>query len=151
MKNNEIKVDGIMLVQQNYLEKKMAEAERKAIMKRNRKAKRYSKKCARERIGKRIEKAIAILGIASFITALSVAGCSAMGNPRYAIPVNNGNGIHYEYVTELECTVTEVTDTLVTVLYNGNLYDFFGYGYEVGEQIIRQFTDNWEIVGVVEE
>lgn len=70
---------------------------------------------------------------------------------RYAIPSETtSKGMHYVYVTERICEVTEITADYVTVDYNGNEYSFFGYGYEVGEKIICQFTDGWEIVGVTE-
>lgn len=60
------------------------------------------------------------------------------------------NGTYFVYVTERICEVTEINNDLITVEYNGNLYDFFGYGYEIGEQITCQFTTGMEIVGVVE-
>ena len=60
------------------------------------------------------------------------------------------DGNYFVYVTERICEVTEINNDLITVEYNGNLYDFFGYGYEVGEQITCQFTTGMEIVGVVE-
>jgi hypothetical protein len=48
--------------------------------------------------------------------------------------------------------VTEVTDTQVYVVYKGNEYSFYAYKaeLEVGDEIVCQFTDNWEIVGVTE-
>lgn len=60
------------------------------------------------------------------------------------------NGNYFVYVTERICEVTEINNDLITVEYNGNFYDFFGYGYEVGEQIVCQFTNGMEIVGVTE-
>lgn len=60
------------------------------------------------------------------------------------------NGNYFVYVTERICEVTEIENDLITVEYNGNLYDFLGYGYEVGEDIVCQFTNEMEIVGVVE-
>jgi hypothetical protein len=60
------------------------------------------------------------------------------------------NGNYFVYVTERICEVEEINNDLVTVEYKGKLYDFFGYGYEVGEEIICQFTNNWEIIGVTE-
>lgn len=76
----------------------------------------------------------------------------AKSEPRYAIAREQGNGIHYTYVTERKCVVTEVTDTQVYVAYKGNEYCFYAYEteLEVGDEIICQFTDAMEIVGVVE-
>lgn len=68
---------------------------------------------------------------------------------RYAVPYDNG-AYHYTYVTERICTVTETTNNLITVDYKGNLYSFYGNGYKAGEKIVCQFTDDWQIVGVVE-
>lgn len=79
-----------------------------------------------------------ILGVFKIINA----------EPRYAKASESEN--HYVYVTERVCKVTEITEDYVTVEYDGKEYDFFGYGYEVGEEIICQFTDGWEIVGVCE-
>lgn len=71
--------------------------------------------------------------------------------PRYAIASTRQiNGEHFIYITERVCEVYEINDDLITVEYQGNLYDFFGDGYEVGETIVCQFTDAMEIVGVVE-
>ena len=66
--------------------------------------------------------------------------------PRYV----KADGNCYVYVTEKLCEVTEVTSNYITVSYKGNEYSFHGYDYEVGQEIICQFTDEMEIVGVVE-
>lgn len=60
------------------------------------------------------------------------------------------NAQNYVYVSERICTVTDITEDCITVCYNGNEYAFFGYGYEEGQQIICQFTNDMEIVGVTE-
>lgn len=77
---------------------------------------------------------------------------SATREPRYAVATaeKQTNGHWYVYVTERICEVTEISGDIVTVEYDGQLYAFFGYGYKVGQKIVCQFTDDWEIVGVVE-
>ena len=65
----------------------------------------------------------------------------------YAIPCENGNGIHYEYVTDKVCTVTEINDNLITVeTREGNLYEFYGTGYKVNDKIICVFNKSNEII-----
>ena len=64
--------------------------------------------------------------------------------------VQQPNGNYFVYVTERICEVEAINNDLITVEYNGNFYDFFGYGYEEGQTIICQFTNSMEIVGVVE-
>lgn len=60
------------------------------------------------------------------------------------------NGNYYVYVTERICEVVEINNDLITVEYKGDLYDFFGDGYTVGDKIVCQFTKGMEIVGVTE-
>jgi hypothetical protein len=127
---------------------------RNEIAERNAKATAYSESVQNRRRQSKhflvnICKGIAVVGV-TFVTITACVLAVAKAEPRYAIPSNNTSGFHYTYVTERYCTVTEITGDLITVAYNGNLYDFFGYGYEVGEEIICQFTDSMEIVGVVE-
>ena len=52
------------------------------------------------------------------------------------------------YPTERVCKVVEVNESenIVTVEYNGQLYDFYGNGFLVGETIVCKFTDKMEIV-----
>jgi hypothetical protein len=65
----------------------------------------------------------------------------------YAIASDNYNGVHYEYVTDRVCTVTEINGDLVTVeTKNGNLYKFYGDGYEVDDTIICTFNSANEII-----
>lgn len=148
----EINTNLICLVQQNHATKKRAREEAKALEIRNAKAERYSAKIERKRnIKLNICKGIAVVGVVS-VTMITCVVAFAKSDPRYAIANNNGNGIHYQYVTERECVVTEVTDTKVYVAYKGNEYSFYAYKteLEVNDEIICQFTDAMEIVGVVE-
>jgi len=87
-----------------------------------------------------------------FIVVLCGAGIvsASATESRYAIASESNNGLHYEYVTERTCEVTEINGDLVTVNYKGELYSFYGDGYEVGTEIICKFTDDWKIVGVAE-
>ena len=64
----------------------------------------------------------------------------------YAIASENGNGIHYEYVTDKVCEVTEIKGNLVTVEYKGNLYSFYGTGFELNEKIVCTFNSADEII-----
>lgn len=66
----------------------------------------------------------------------------------YAIASENGNGIHYEYVTDRVCTITEITEETVTVEYKGNLYIFYAdnTSYKTGEKIICTFNGANEII-----
>ena len=61
------------------------------------------------------------------------------------------DGNYFVWVTERICEIEEIEDDLITVEYKGNLYDFFvcdSDTYEVGEKIVCQFTNDWEIVGI---
>ena len=116
-----------------------------------RKAIAYSKKVARER---KIKNTLSIIGLVLIfiLTGLTVVfGCSNK-EQRYAIAGDNGNGLHYIYVTDRYCLVTKIDDELgkVFVDYQGETYSFYGNGYNVGDEIICQFTDDWEIRDVVE-
>lgn len=129
---------------------------RNEIAERNAKATAYSESVQNRRRQSKhflvnICKGIAVVSIVC-VTMITCVVAFAKSEPRYAIANNNGNGIHYQYVTERECVVTEVTDTQVYVSYKGNEYSFYAYEteLEVNDEIICQFTDNWEIVGVVE-
>ena len=42
-------------------------------------------------------------------------------------------------------TVTNVNNGIVTIVYNGNYYEFYGEGYRINEQIIVTF-DNGKII-----
>ena len=53
------------------------------------------------------------------------------------------------------CIVTEISEYLVTIEYKGNLYDFYGDGYKIGNELRCEFTYNfskheWEVTDVVE-
>lgn len=129
---------------------------RNEISERNAKATAYSESVQNRRRQDKhflanICKGIAVVGVVS-VTMITCVVAFAKSEPRYAIANNNGNGIHYTYVTERECVVTEVTDTQVYVAYKGNEYSFYAYKteLEVGDEIVCQFTDAMEIVGVVE-
>ena len=148
----EINTNLICLVQQNYAEKKRAREEAKALEIRNRKAERYSAKVERKRnIKLNICKGIAVVCV-SVVTFTTCMVAFAKSESRYAISRDQGNGIHYTYVTERECVVTKVTDAQVYVAYKGNEYSFYAYEteLEVNDEIVCQFTDAMEIVGVVE-
>lgn len=96
----------------------------------------------------------ALVGVLS--AAILAGGIHAISSttkePRYAVATSEkqSDGHWYIYVTERICEVTEISGDIVTVEYDGQLYAFYGYGYSVGQKITCQFTDNWEIVGVVE-
>ena len=136
----------------NYCEKKR---KAKELEERNARAYQYSNFV---RINTRTEKAKEIIGnLCLLLGCIAIIGIFVyigvtFGTPeeRYPIASDNGNGLHYEYVTERTCEVVEVEDTLITVSYKGNEYAFYGTNYEVGDEIICQFTDGMEIVGVVE-
>ena len=142
-----IKTDLIKVVQRNYIENKQNEELERELTKSQRKAKAYSRKCEKKR--KRKERLYAIItGIIGAGLLFALVSCSETEN-RYAIAREQGNGIHYVYVTERKCEVTEVTEDLVTVEYKGNLYGFYAHDTElkVGDDVICKFTDNWEIIG----
>ena len=135
--------------------------EKRELEERNARAAAYSAKIERKRARKaerkrrtlEIVRNVTLTGvIIAGVVMLALHGLPNLPKPehRYAIPSESTQGLHYIYVTERYCTVTEITADYVTVSYNGNEYSFFGYGYEVGDEIICQFTDGWEIVGVTE-
>ena len=51
-----------------------------------------------------------------------------------------------ETTFDYACIVIETTEDIVTVEYNGNLYDFYGDGFKVGNVVMCTFTDNMEII-----
>ena len=131
--------------------------ERVELYKRNRRAERYSAN-AQRRIQKRnikfakfSEQVGLIILICAIITILAYGFIKEPSEPRYAIAsAKQINGNHFIYITEKICKVEEIDGDYITVSYKGNEYDFFGDGYEIGEEIICQFTDTMEIVGVVD-
>lgn len=114
------------------------------IIVRNAKAKHYSRRCRKAKIRKMVKRFL-ITGIAISGTIAALLFMAAQSEPRYAIASERGE-IHYEYVTERKCEVTNVSGKKVTVAYKGNLYAFYGEGYKVGDKLICKFTDSMEIV-----
>ena len=114
------------------------------IIVRNAKAKHYSRRCRKAKIRKMVKRFV-ITGIAISGTIAALLFMAAQSEPRYAIASENGE-MHYEYVTERKCDVVDVSGTVVTVNYKGNLYSFFGDGYRVGDELICKFTDDYRIV-----
>lgn len=140
----QIKTDLIEMVQRNYLEKKIAREKAEELAMRNRKARAYSRRCRSNQAKK--DRMFAICaGVVFAVVMFSIVACSGTEN-RYAIARENGNGIHYTYVTERKCTVTEVMDNCVAVSYKGNEYSFYTYDTElkVGDEVVCKFTDNWK-------
>lgn len=128
------------------------------LAERNYKAEEYSREARKRRMSKanRLVNFFRKNAESIAITVLILATIGMLGygftrekEHRYAI-AGEDNGIHYIYVTERKCVVTEVTDNKVIVSYKGELYSFYGNGYEVGQKITCKFTDDMEIVGVVE-
>ena len=114
------------------------------IIVRNAKAKHYSRRCRKAKIRKMVKRFV-ITGIAISGTIAALLFMAAQSEPRYAIASEHGE-MHYEYVTERKCDVVDVSGTVVTVNYKGNLYSFFGDGYRVGDELICKFTDDYRIV-----
>lgn len=114
------------------------------IIVRNAKAKHYSRRCRKAKIRKMVKRFL-ITGIAISGTIAALLFMAAQSEPRYAIASERGE-MHYEYVTERKCDVVDVSGTVVTVNYKGNLYSFFGDGYRVGDELICKFTDDYRIV-----
>ena len=114
------------------------------IIVRNAKAKHYSRRCRKAKIRKMVKRFV-ITGIAISGTIAALLFMAAQSEPRYAIASERGE-MHYEYVTERKCEVTNVSGKKVTVAYKGNLYSFFGDGYRVGDELICKFTDDYRIV-----
>lgn len=114
------------------------------IIVRNAKAKHYSRRCRKAKIRKMVKRFL-ITGIAISGTVTTLLFMAAQSEPRYAIASEHG-AMHYEYVTERKCDVVDVSGTVVTVNYKGNLYSFFGDGYRVGDKLICKFTDDFRIV-----
>ena len=122
------------------------------LAKRNARAEAYSASCRKTRrlaLAKNI-----LVGAISISISISMVYALATKEytPRYAIASETvqPDGNRFIFVTDRKCTVIGTYENEVTVDYKGNLYSFYGYGYEVGEKIVCQFTDDWEIVGVVE-
>lgn len=111
---------------------------------RNAKAKRYSKRCRKVKIQKMVKRCV-FAGIAISGTIATLLFMASHSEPRYAIASETGNGIHYEYVTERKCTVTDIQN-MITVSYNGNEYAFYGDGFHKGDEVICKFTDDFRIV-----
>ena len=111
---------------------------------RNARANRYSRRCHKAKIRKMVKRFL-ITGIAISGTIAALLFMAAQSEPRYAIASERGE-MHYEYVTERKCEVTNVSGKKVTVAYKGNLYSFFGDGYRVGDELICKFTDDYRIV-----
>lgn len=148
-----IKTDGLLVVQRNYIENKMArekaEERQLELAVRDACATEYRLDCKRRRKQAIKDRLYAIsIGVVCAGLLFALVSCSETEN-RYAIAREQGNGIHYVYVTERKCEVTEVTDNCVYVDYKGNEYSFSAYNteLEVGDEIICKFTDNWEIIG----
>lgn len=121
---------------------------------RNRKATEYSEGIANKK-SKRKAIIFYIIAVAIGVLLMGVMVVKAMATENgYYIKTNakQTDGSYYVYVTEKKCEVIEVDTTreLVTVDYKGNAYSFYGDGYTEGEQIICQFTDAMEIMGIVE-
>lgn len=113
------------------------------ISKRKAKTRKYlSKKEKRKR------EIISNLVVILLFAALIIGTCIKIYNtePRYAIASETEN---YIYVTEKLCEVVNTSENITTVSYKGNEYDFYGNGFENGEKIICQFTDEMEIIGVI--
>lgn len=100
-----------------------------------------SKSRKRKRTKNAISTIFGILAIAGLL--LGSAHKLATEEFRYAIPTETS----YQYVTEKLCEVTEISGNFVTVEHNGNAYSFYGTDFEVGQNVVCQFTDNMEIVG----
>lgn len=111
---------------------------------RNARAKRYSKRCRKMKIHRMVRRFI-FTGIAISGAIATLLFMASHSEPRYAIASETGNGIHYEYVTERKCTVTDIQN-MITVAYNGNEYAFYGDGFQKGDEVICKFTDDFRIV-----
>lgn len=114
------------------------------ISKRKATAKKYLNKRA-----KRKKEIFSNLVAILLFVALIIGVCIKIYNTeyRYAISSETEN---YIYVTEKLCEVVNTNENITTVSYNGNEYNFYGNGFKNGEEIICQFTDKMEIIGVIE-
>lgn len=110
---------------------------------RNARAKRYSKRCRKMKIHRMVRRFI-FTGIAISETIATLLFMASHSEPRYAIASEHGT-MHYEYVTERKCTVTDIQN-MITVAYNGNEYAFYGDGFQKGDEVICKFTDDFRIV-----
>ena len=123
----EIKTDMIVMVNRNYELKKQ------------------------QRIAKEIKRKNIISGVVCTTTLAALfmllLYSKANADYTYTIASENNSGIHYEYVTDRVCTVTEISDDIVTVeTRNGNLYEFYGDGYEVNDTVVCTFNSANEII-----
>jgi hypothetical protein len=70
---------------------------------------------------------------------------------RYAVASDNyaNEGRHYEYYTDANVKVTNVSGTEVTIEYDGNLYTFYAESesdYKTGQKCKVTFNEAMEIV-----
>lgn len=92
-----------------------------------------------------------ILTILSVIVVCIIFAVSIYANLTkdyvYAVAKENSFGNHYEYVTDRVCTVTEINGDLITVeTRNGDLYEFYGDGFEIDETIVCTFNSANELI-----
>ena len=118
--------------------------------KRNRKAKEYSDSVAKRKRDTLITNIILCMIVLITIIAMIHKAYTYEDSYYKRTETKQSDGTYYIYVTEKTCTVTDVDNGVITVEYKGQLYSFYGNGYENGEQIVCQFTDAMEIVGVKE-
>lgn len=108
--------------------------ERRELAIRNQRAQAYSNKCKSKKIAKanrkqKIKDNI-ILGILYIVLITAIVMKSGLiGSFK-------------------ECEIIGINGNTVTVEYNGQLYDFYGNGYSVGETITCKFTNNMKLVEV---
>lgn len=104
-----------------------------------------------QRIAKKIKRNNIIAGVVctTALAALFMLLLYTKANQdyTYAIASDNYNGVHYEYVTDRVCTVTEIDGDLITVeTRSGSLYEFYGDGYEVNDIVVCTFNSANEII-----
>lgn len=51
---------------------------------------------------------------------------------------------------DVECIIREVVGDTITVEHNGNLYNFYGYGYKAGQKVICTFTEDMKVIDASE-
>lgn len=127
------------------------------INKRNRKAKAYSERVSLRKAKQKrkiksdlIATLIMLICVIAMTSGVLIKAFTEPNSYYKRTETKQPNGQYYIYVTERICEVVEINNDLITVEYKGNLYEFYGYGYEVGQKIICQFTNGMEIVGVTE-
>ena len=97
----------------------------------------------------RIKDNVALITIIACFVSIIMASFSNGNDCTYAIADNSNPDIHYVYVTDRVCTVTEISDDIITVeTRDGNLYEFYGNGFEVNETVICVFNDADELIDV---